>query len=332
MIECIFTLDYEIYGNGEGSLNELIYEPARKLISIFEKYNKRFVVFAEVAELDIIQEFESDKTINKIREQLQEVHQKGFEIGLHLHPQWYNAKYENGRWLLDYSEYNLCLMTRERITQIVDRAITYLRTVLNDPNFIPLSFRAGNWLFQPTETAAKVLAERGIKVDSSVFKGGLQHQHGLDYRKTIRNGDYWTFTEHVDVYDPQGILLELPIHTQMVPFWEMLTLKRIGMQQKGTSTTQDINKKKLYRLLDFLRFRHPLKLDFCRMTMNELTHMMDTIIREDQKNPDSYRPIVAIGHTKDLVDFDTVESFLSYLNSKGIELSTLEKAYNNCKH
>ena len=27
MIECIFTLDYEIYGDGTGSLNELVYEP-----------------------------------------------------------------------------------------------------------------------------------------------------------------------------------------------------------------------------------------------------------------------------------------------------------------
>ena len=28
MIECIFTIDYEIYGNGEGSLQQLVYEPA----------------------------------------------------------------------------------------------------------------------------------------------------------------------------------------------------------------------------------------------------------------------------------------------------------------
>lgn len=36
MLECIFTIDYEIYGNGEGSLKELVYEPAKHLKAIFD--------------------------------------------------------------------------------------------------------------------------------------------------------------------------------------------------------------------------------------------------------------------------------------------------------
>ena len=35
MIESIFTIDYEIYGNGEGSLKEHVYEPAEKLMAVF---------------------------------------------------------------------------------------------------------------------------------------------------------------------------------------------------------------------------------------------------------------------------------------------------------
>ena len=31
MIECIFTVDYEIYGNGTGALIDLVYEPAKQL-------------------------------------------------------------------------------------------------------------------------------------------------------------------------------------------------------------------------------------------------------------------------------------------------------------
>lgn len=330
MIECIFTLDYEIYGNGEGSLRELVYEPCRRLISIFEKFNKGFVVFVEAAELDKIQECNSDKTISEIRGQIKELHRKGFEIGLHLHPQWYNALYENGKWLLDYSEYNLCVLPKERIEQIVDRSIAYLRDILDVSDFVPLSFRAGNWLFKPTQTAANVLADRGIKVDSSVFKGGLRHQHKLDYRKALKNGFYWTFKEHVDVPDPQGILLELPIYTQMVPFWKMFATRRFLLEKKASSSGQTSTKQKLNRLLDILRFRHPLKFDFCRMTISELTHMIDRIIQEDKKSPATFKPIVAIGHTKELVDFETVESFLLYLNSKGIAVSTFEEVCHRC--
>lgn len=330
MIECIFTIDYEVYGNGEGSLKEMVYEPTRKLKGLFDQVGAKIVVFVEAAELEKIEAAETDSAINEVKYQVQELHKEGHEIALHLHPQWYNARYEKGKWLLDYSEYNLCTLSRERVVQIVDRALAYLRRILGVADFTPVSFRAGNWLFQPTQTVANVLVEQGIKVDSSVFKGGLQHQHKLDYRRALRNGYYWKFTNDTNVSDPQGALLELPIHTQMVPFWRMLTTKRVGLQRKASSAAQN-SKKRLYRILDFLRFQYPLKFDFCRMTMHELTRLMDRVIKEDQQKPTSFRPIVAIGHTKDLVDFETVESFLSYLEQKGISVSTFSDVYQKCR-
>lgn len=329
MIECIFTIDYEVYGNGEGSLGQLVYEPADRLRTIFQNWNARFVAFVEIAEIELIEIKGADSAIDLVKQQLRDLYREGFELGLHLHPQWYNARYENGRWFLNYSEYNLCTLPKERIVQIVDRSIAYLREVLGVADFTPLSFRAGNWLFQPTRTTGSVLAERGIKVDSSVFKGGLQHQHKLDYRRALKNGYYWNFLDQVDVPDPDGTLLELPIYTQMVPFWKMLTTKRIGLQQKNLSVAQN-SKNGIYRIMDFLRFWYPLKLDFCRTTMTELIQMVDKVIQEDQANPTSFRPMVAIGHTKDLIDFETVESFLAYLRGNDIRVSTFEEVYHRC--
>lgn len=329
MIECIFTIDYEIYGNGEGSLNEHVYTPAERLATIFRKWNVRFVSFVEVAELEMMETEGTDPAIDLVKQQMQNFYKDGFELGLHIHPQWYNAHYESGRWLLDYSEYNLCTLPQERITDIVNRSVTYMQNTLKESKFIPLSFRAGNWLFQPTKTAARVLAETGIKIDSSVFKGGLQHQHSLDYRRCLKNGYYWTFSEQVDVPDPNGTLLELPTHTKMVPIWKMLTTKRINMQRRTPSSDYS-RTNHLLRLKDFLRFSHPLKLDFCRMTMDELTRMIDGVIKEDKESPDLFKPIVIIGHTKDLVDFETVESFLLYLLKNGIKVSTFGDVYKRC--
>ena len=56
MLECIFTLDYEIYGDGHGSLRELVYEPAKRLKEVFEDAGAKLVVFVEVAELEKIDE------------------------------------------------------------------------------------------------------------------------------------------------------------------------------------------------------------------------------------------------------------------------------------
>src|SRR5262249_34096704 len=140
-----------------------------------------------------------------------------------------NARFEDGRWVLDYNEYNLCVLPRERIKQVVSESLNYLRRVVGDPSFTPLSFRAGNWLFQPTSTAASVLAELGIKIDSSVFKGGLQRRHNLDYRPAQKNGYYWRFESDANVARKDGRWLEIPVYTQMVPSWRMVTGKRMSM-------------------------------------------------------------------------------------------------------
>lgn len=326
MIECIFTIDYEIYGNGEGTLRELVLEPARKLNSIFKKAGAAFVLFAETAELEKIETCGADPAVQEVKRQIKEFFEIGHEIALHLHPQWCNASCRNDGWDLDYTEYNLCTLESDRIAEIVDKGIAYLRTILEVPDYTPISFRAGNWLLQPTEAAAKVLAERGIKIDSSVFKGGLQHLYNLDYRRSLANGHYWKFHKDVNSPDPEGGLIEVPIHTQMVPFWKMITPKRVSLQQKGGSGKQSA-REKLYRIFDRIRFRQPLKLDFCRMTLNELTNMMDQSILEDRQNPALYRPVVAIGHTKDLVDLNTVELFLKYLEENEIKVTTFQNAY-----
>lgn len=326
MIECIFTIDYEVYGDGTGSLTDLVYEPARRLQDVFEKWNARFVNFVEAAEFEKIESFGTDPAIGLVKQQIRALHERGFETGLHLHPQWCNARYEEGRWVLDASEYNLCTLPRKRIVEIVGRAIGYLRQVLDQPNFSPLSFRAGNWLFQPTRTAASVLSESGMRIDSSVFKGGLQRNHKLDYRPALKNGYYWPFGDDANKPDAGGAWIEVPIYTEMIPSWRMRTSKRMSFGGNVGMAGQSV-KRKLNRVLDFMRFRYPRKFDFCRMTLYELTLMIDRIMHEDRKAPEIYRPLVAIGHTKDLTDLQTVDAFLSFLQSRGVSSTTFEAAY-----
>ena len=297
MIECVFTLDYEVYGNGTGALKDLVYEPGQKLREIFHKYDARFVAFVEAAEFERINAFNTDPAIGLVNSQIRDYHREGFEIGLHLHPQWANARHENGTWVLDNSEYNLCVLSRTRITQIVEQALEYLRTVIGIPDFTPLSFRAGNWLFQPTEIAASVLREKGIKLDSSVFKGGLQHNQTLDYRRALKNGNFWLFNRDVIIPDAVGPWIEVPIYSEMVPVWKMPTTKRMSFNNAmGLSKKSPMHK--INRVRDFRRMRYPL-----------------------------YRPLVAVGHTKDLYDPQTVDAFLAYLRDKGVAVSTFEDIY-----
>jgi Fe-S oxidoreductase len=116
----------------------------------------------------------------------------------------------------------------------------------------------------------------------------------------------------------------------MVPSWKMITGKRVRLQRKGPSGGGQQGHR-LHRWLDRLRPRYPLKFDFCRMTMEELTSFVDQAIREDKKEPDSYKPLVAIGHTKDLVDFRTIAAFLDYLKRQGIKVVNLRDTLARCQ-
>ena len=329
MIECIFTVDYEIYGNGEGGLRELVLDPGEKLKTVFDRAGVKMVVFVEALEFAKIETAGSDPDATNVSRQILDFYQDGYEIALHLHPQWCNARYEEGRWTLDYGDYNLCPLGAQRIGEIATEGIDYLRQTLREPGFTPVSFRAGNWLFQPTATAARVLSSLGLKVDSSVFKGGRQHKHGLDYRAALRNGDFWRFREDVAVSEPTGEMLEIPIYTRMVPFWRMATAKRLKLQRKSSVSAKK-SRNWRHRLRDLARFRQPLKFDFCRMTLPEMTSILEQAMSEDAKTPNVIKPVVAIGHTKDLEETESIERFLVWLKDKGIRVGTLETVYPKC--
>ena len=51
MMNLIFTLDYEIHGNGDGSPYELMVEPTYRLMDLLEKYNGKLTILADVAEI-----------------------------------------------------------------------------------------------------------------------------------------------------------------------------------------------------------------------------------------------------------------------------------------
>lgn len=332
MVQVIFTLDYEIYGNGCGSIRELVLEPTERLAEIFRRYNAPFVVFAEALEFAKIEEARSDPDIGEVRRQLRELREAGHEIALHLHPWWANARLTNGAWQLDWTERNICALPPARIEAIVGAAIAYLRDALEDPAYTPQSFRSGLWLMQPTANMARTLARHGVRVDSSVFKGGRTRALGLDYRPALRNGSVWRFSHDVNVPETDGLLLEVPIHTKMVPFWEMLGKKRLRIQKRVPRAAHGAPLPN--RWTDFLRFRYPRKFDFCRMTLKELTGNVEAVLRQDGPLVDNTRPLVAIGHSKDLVELEPIQQFLGFLRENQIAVKTLSQLLTDfqCKH
>lgn len=321
MIDFIFTLDYEIYGNGVGSLRDLVLDPTQRIAEIFRDFGAPFVIFAEAVELAKIDEAQSDPGSAAVREQLRELRAAGHEIALHLHPWWANARYESGRWQLDWNERNLGTLPPERLEAIVAAGIDYLRSALGDPDFTPVAFRAGQWLFQPSAGVTQVLVEHDVRLDSSVFKGGRMRGLGLDYRPAAANDAFWRFADDVNVPDSDGQLWEIPIHTEMVPFWRMLRPKRLQLQHKTRNASQGSPLPRDWR--DFVRFRYPRKLDFCRMSFEEMRQAAEGSLA----NPCNgcHNIVVAIGHSKDFLESNDIRRFLAFLRERALNVTTFAR-------
>src|ERR1035441_90826 len=51
VVRVIFTLDYEIHGNGEGCPYELMVEPTARLLRLFDAYGAKLTIMADIAEI-----------------------------------------------------------------------------------------------------------------------------------------------------------------------------------------------------------------------------------------------------------------------------------------
>lgn len=324
MMHLIFTLDYEIYGNGEGDLGDLVYEPTSRLASLFDEYGWKFVNFVEAAELNQISKEKSHERIHDVETQISDLYARGHEIGLHIHPQWFDARYENGKWALNYGEYNLCTLPEEKIRSYIGNSISYLKGIVSHEGYSPVSYRAGNWLMQPSVSISRVLVQSGIMVDSSVFKGGVLRSHNLDYRPSLKNGYWWRFHEDINEPDTAGKLVEIPIFTRMVPPWKMYSAKR-GTIRRQRSLRKGNKGQRFYKIRDMFRLLYPQKFDFAKLTLNELKAMLNYLIDMDDRTPEIYKPIVLIAHSKNLSDFDTLRSFFEYIRERRFEVLTFKQ-------
>ena len=124
---------------------------------------------------------------------------KKAEIGAHLHP-WCNPPFFGKT---DEAKSHVVNLPQDQVKEKLDHLIERLITNIGPA---PVSFRSGRWGINGSTLA--LLAERGFKVDSSVYPF---------YENTYfscRNRDstpYWPSFENADLEGPQRNLMELPV-------------------------------------------------------------------------------------------------------------------------
>lgn len=328
-----FTLDYEIHGNGDGNPIDLMVEPTYRLMDMLEQYNQRLTIMADVAEILCFKRYwqqtgKDDFHVQEVEQQLCDAIRRGHDVQLHIHSSYFKAVWNGEHFDQCIEEYNMAALSYERITEMVSQSMKYLEDLLQpmQSDYKVWLFRAANWSMMPTPTLYQVLVEHGITHDTSVYKGGCQGGNVCyDYRYAYDNLlTYRASSKDINLQDPAGDLWEMPIYTEMRPFWDFISPIRIFRmvrakfhKHKHQSQPQSATDKNDNRKLSLRSFfvKSPLKMDFNQVNGKGLIRMMKSIMRRAKREQIENLDIVLIGHSKTFVPYNekTLRPFLQWI-------------------
>lgn len=327
--------DWEIYGDGTGDPHELMFEPARRVLDICEKYNAKYTFYAEVGQQLNMMNASAKKWQNyakKWEAVLQETVKRGHDVQLHFHPQWIGAELKNGIWKLDYSKWSTSSVSNELLEKWIRKGKAYLERLLKqvDGNYQVVSFRAGGWLCQPSEGLYKALKKNDICCDVSVMKGRYKkYSDGsfVDFRDAVSRYEPWEVEPNnfADEYVGSG-LYELPVFTEVsgLPHTAYLLkkafrpghyfkiLKKKKKRVQAGRYSPDIvktgEKKDYYGSFGYMHYKHLLS--FLQK------------VSEYPRNANNQIPryIIYLTHSKSFLDYKNFERFLV----KAAELDNIE--------
>ena len=184
------THDWELRGDGSGDIEQIQFAPLRQLQKIYAKFGARTTFLPDVMQQLRFRQFESKhpelkEWADSWNEHVRTAFRQGHDIQLHLHPQWLNARYENGRWQMD-GDWSILKYDREVAYAMLADTKKYLEDLLQpfDATYRCLAFRAGALAAAPSDHLFKSLIELGIELDVSIGGGVFVNNQTLqlDYR------------------------------------------------------------------------------------------------------------------------------------------------------
>ena len=339
MLKPIFTLDYEIHGNGDGCPRELMVEPTRRMLNQFDRYGAKLTIMADVAEILKFKEHKEqtgrdDFHYEAIAEQLRDALRRGHDVQLHLHAGYFNATHNGKGWQQDWAEYDFAGLPFSRMDELVRVGKSYLEELLQpvSQSYRCIAFRAANWSVSPSRNVVQVLIKNGITIETSVFKYG--RRNGLvkfDYTNAHSDMIPWRVDEaDICLKNNKGILTEVPIYCERRWIGAFLTPSRIYRAKLtrahsvaddyrdvgGAAPARKSLAKNLYDKFALLSRRQAWKADFNQCTGHQLIAALERAERK-YAGLSGELPFVLIGHSKQftLANERSIEPFLKFIQT-----------------
>ena len=336
MKSILLTLDYELFGDGSGDVFKHIVEPTNSILAVAERYGVKITAFFEVVEYwRLKQEWESGNHMGYDRnpaeameEQVVDMIKRGHDVQLHLHPQWVDAKWEEGQWVVDLGNWRLSDFNSPSMTlkQLVSRGKQTLEGIIQPycPGYECYAVRAGGYNAQPSETIVEVMRECGLKVDSSVVPGAIE-QGALsiyDYSCAPAGVGKWHVADKLEEASKEPTdIIELPVVSfpimRLLKFMSLTRIKSILLNRKSAQasfsakTSTGGNSGGILRKISFFFKKEYQTWDYCLFPCWLHRYFLRKISK--QKSRDTF---VVIGHPKSLVSTKSLEFLLKKTNNK----------------
>lgn len=345
MLHILLTFDYELFFNDSFySEKEVLIDTTYEIKAALDEANVKGTFFVDAPCIYRYRELEQFEFPGMVEKQLNELLNDGHDIQLHLHPSWYDAKFDKNKWIFDQNSYSL--ENHKNPASLVKLAKNTLDSlVMNNPNYNCCAFRAGGFCLSPEREVLKALFDSGIRIDSSVCCGVKMESvaQTFDWSDVQHNGQ-WIFDLDFGIRSSAGIckksMIEIPVGTyKKVPGKWLLTHGQPKLNYpplKGK--TSPVESKAVKNWAEIIKervcasFNTPVMFVMDNLHANALCSIAREYLNVAKRQKDDCF-ICAIGHPKfySTKCVDNMMQFITRINHnyKGeIDFVTIKDAYN----
>lgn len=352
----IFTNDWELFGDGSGDYFEIQHKPLLNFLNVFDNHGAKLTIMAETFQQwkhkELGEYNDNAENIARAWEGiLKETVKRGHDVQLHLHPQWQDAKFQDGNWKLNLEKTKLMALNTDEIEDVFQKGKEYLEELLQSisSKYKCIAFRAGGYCIEPAEVAIRTMKKNGIICDTSVTKD-LYSKGFYDFRDAPSKIIPW-FTDDKSVCNignQNNGILEMPIYSDIgiaspvlnkffpkiyhflklgikIPYEELnwqknreeIRNKRYPLHKRYYKTKEQ---KSLGWYFSKLISKNSIQLNYDLLPATVFVQYLENIFKDPNlktfRDKDITIPVVALGHMKDIHDDENIKWILSIINSQ----------------
>lgn len=339
----LITLDYELFGDGSGDVMKTMITPTDHILDILDKHNAKLTIFAELLEL-----WEMKKAMNegilslkeydpceKIDSQIKRVVSKGHDVQFHMHPQWLDSKYENGKWKLNFDYWRTPMVPgglgseddAKSLVGLFSKGKAYLENLCKPVNqeYICVAYRAGAHCIQPHKDVFMAMEKTGFTVDSTVFPGGYEKsEHSFyDFRNIGTYLPYRPSLDDIGKHESGGKILELPLYAKKISLAQAAIFRNTAKPPNQEYSAGGGKKITAPPGMSWSK-----RWDFDKLNARGMKSFLKKALAEKS---DKTRILVMTGHAKTFNNAHGLDEFLKWTakqmkKNPGLRFSTLREA------